>query len=425
MKSSAIIALRDGSIPAGVILLALTPSLMVLLLWDFGSNVPPWREILRYNSLIVPFVEFLFVGVAINQGFLPAKALSLLSPLTKGGLTILTACVLWTTIAVAAVPFTAMMGIMKFVAHCLFALAIAHLLRKWNLSERNLVWPAIGLGLLAYCFLWWINIAFYKPVGNDWVRLVPGTTNVRWVGFFAFACFCAAIGMLTTQPNRSGKWWHLPLALVYSTAAFAVAFWSGTRAAALAIVVAATASAFVLPVRRQVLYITCISLIFGLAIASVLPAVHPIYGLDRIIMASNPTENFNTISSNRFQHWIEIFGKAMQRPIFGWGIDQLRYTYADQANLVRNPHQAILQVLVSTGLCGLIAYLCFAIQFARSISTKFSESYQFAAVAYLAGATAYGLYDGFFYFTYPVMIFLVAAACVTTPPQLSASDRSN
>jgi O-Antigen ligase len=413
-----------GSLPAGIALLSLTPVLMIVLVWDFGNNLSPWREIVRYNSLVVPFLELLFVGLAINQGFLPGRSLRLLSPLTKSGLVILTACALWTTFFVAAVPFTAIMGIAKFIAHCLFALALSHLLGKWSQAARNIVWPAIGLGLLGYCFLWWINIVFYKPTGNDWVRLVPGSTNVRWVGFFAFACFCSAIGTLTVRPNQTRKHWPLLAALVFSTVAFTVAFWSGTRAAVVAMIVAAVFSALVLPVRRQIVLMIAISLILGLGITSILPEVHPIYGLDRIARDSSPAAGFNSVSSNRLQIWIEIFEKFLQRPMLGWGIDQLRYTYADQGNLVRNPHQAILQVLVSTGLCGLLAYLCIGARFVQSIPKKFTESYQFAAVAYVAGAVAYGLYDGFFYFTYPVMIFIVAAVCLVTPPHSSAVDKS-
>ncbi len=417
-------AASGKSVPEGVVFLCLTPALMVMLPWDFGNDVSPWREITRYNSLIVPFVEFFLVGLAITEGFRPARALALLSPLAKAGLVILTACALWTTLFVAVVPFTAMMGITKFIAHCLFALGMSHMFSKWTEAERNLVWPAIGLGLLGYCFIWWINIAFYNPVGNDWIDLVPAATNVRWVGFFAFTCFCAAIGNITVHPNGSRKSLQLPIALVFSTVAFAVTFWSGTRSAAVAIAVAAVVSAVVLPVRRQIILVTSISLVCGLAIASVLPVVHPLYGLDRMISASNTAAGLDTLSSNRLQIWREIFDKFMQRPLLGWGIDQLRYTYPDQGNLVRNPHQAILQVLVSSGLCGLVAYLCFAARFVQSVPRKFSESHQFAAVAYLAGGTAYGLFDGFFYFTYPVMMFIVAAVCLTTPPHSSAIDRS-
>jgi O-antigen ligase len=317
------------------------------------------------------------------------------------------------------------MGIMKFVAHCLFALAIWHMLGKWSESERNLLWPAVGLGLLCYCFLWWINIAFYNPVGSDWIRLVPGATNVRWVGFFSFACFCAAIGTFTAQPDQPRQRWLLLVAAVFSTAAFTVAFWSGTRSAIVAIAVAAVASAVILPVRRQLFLVTSTSLVCGLCITAILPVVHPIYGLDRIFITSNPAAGFDTVSSGRLQVWIEVFGKVMQKPIFGWGIDQLRYTYTEPIYLVRNPHQGILQVLASSGLCGLVAYLCFAAQFVRSIPRKLSQSYQFAAVAYLAGGTAYGLYDGFFYFTYPVMMFIVAAACLVIPPHSSSVDRSD
>jgi O-Antigen ligase len=417
-------ATSGRSVPDEVVLLCLTPLLIVLIPWDFGNDLTPWREILRYNSLAVPLIEFFFVGLAITQGFRPARALRLLLPVTKAGLIILMACALWTTLFVAVVPLNAVMGIMKFVAHCLFALAISHMLNLWCEAERNLVWPAIGWGLLGYCFIWWINTAVYRPVGDDWIRLVPGATNVRWVGFFAFTCFCAAIGTLRVQPQQSRNHWRLPLALVFATVAFAVAFWSGTRAAIVANTVAAAVCVVVLPIRRQIFFTTSISLLCGVGIAFALPTVHPAYGFHRIVVASNPVAGLDAISSDRIKIWIEIFGKFIQRPLLGWGIDQLRFTYADQANLVRNPHQAILQVLVSTGLCGLVGYLCLAARFLQSIPRKFTESYQIGGMAYLTGAIAYGLYDGFFYFTYPVMMFIVAAACLATPPPSPAVGRS-
>ncbi|MBL0925848.1 MAG: O-antigen ligase family protein [Sphingomonadaceae bacterium] len=425
MKYGGIIAARVGSVPAGITLIALTPVLMVLLPWDFGNDVAPWREILRYNSLIVPFIEFLFVGFAIKEGFLPVRGLGSLSPLAKIGLLILTVSALWTTIFVAAVPFTALMGITKFIAHCLFGLALLYLFGKWNNAARNLIWPMIGAGLLGYCFLWWINVVFYNPVGDDWITRVPATTNVRWVGFFSFACFCAAIGTLSVTSNRSCNRWRTGAAFIFSTAAFTIAVWSGTRGAIAAIAVAAVFCALLLPIRRQVIAVTSISLVCGLAISLILPAVHPIYGLYRMTSASNPLEGINSVSSNRLQVWTEVFGKVMQRPMLGWGVDQLRYTYTDPVKIVRNPHQAILQALTSMGLCGLIGYLCLVTRFFQSIPGKFSENYQFAAVAYLIGGTAYGLYDGFFYFTYPVMMFIVAAVCLTTAPQLSSADKSN
>lgn len=414
------------SVPLAVILLGMAPVVMVLLPWDFGSGVTGYRALMRVNSLPVTVLEFMFVLLAITRGFAPVPAILSLPPLAKVGLSMLAIGAVWTTAFVAVLPNMAVIGIIKFFAHVMFSLAFAHQLAAWTTEQRGHIWRAIGMGVVGYCLLWGVNIAFYDPVGNDWISLVPALTNIRWAGFFALASFCAGIGLLKANPDDRTNRPRLTVGIFFCTIGLVLALWTGTRAAVVSIFAVVLLSSLVLAVlRRQLFMLTLISTVIALPIAAALPVVHPAYGIERMIGASLPTTVGADISSGRLEIWGDILDKVMRRPIMGWGIDQLRHSFPEGTPTVRNAHHGILQLLFSAGLWGMLATLLIAIPFVRKTPRTFTHPYQFASVAYLLGALTYGLYDGFFYFTYPVMILLVAAACVIAPKALPpATDTS-
>jgi O-Antigen ligase len=411
-------------LPLGLVLFGLTPAIMVLLPWDFGTNATAYRAFLRTNSLAATLAEFAFVLLAMTRGFKPVSALKGLPRFTKVGLLLLSLVVLWTTIFVAAVPSVAVLGIMKYVGHLTFGLAMMHELRGWSLAQREMIWPAIGAGVLSYCLLWAINIAVYHPTGAQWVGLVPSLTNIRWVGFYALAGFCAGLGSLSAKADHSLRLNNVALALLFCTTGLTIALWTGTRSALLAIAIATVVSLLILPLRRQLLIITITSTIFAIVIAEALPHVHPSYGISRIITASVGVSGINEISSSRIDVWMGLVDKVIQKPIAGWGIDQLRFSYPDKTTSIRNPHQAILQLALGTGLTGILAAILIMIPLIKSFPRKFNETYQYPAVAYLFAACAYGLYDGLFYYSYPIMNLLIALCCILTPAVIGASGKS-
>jgi O-Antigen ligase len=416
----------NNFVPAGIIMLGLTPVIMVLLPWDFGSDMTSYRGFMRGNSLPVTIMECLFLTLAMARGFSPAAAMTSLPQLTKAGLILFLVAAIWTTIFVAKSSIIALLGMIKFFAHVMFGLAVVHQLKGWSIQQRRYIWPAIGWGGVGYCALWGVNIAFYNPVGEDWIWLVPTLTNIRWIGFFALATFCAGIGLLPPNSDHGIGRKHVFVALIFGTVGLSIAFWTGSRGAIVAILAAAIMSSLVLPVWRKLALFTLSSAALALAVTASLPVVHPSYGIDRIIGDSTPSNGGADVSSGRVQIWLNTVDKIAQRPVAGWGVDQFRFSFSKGLPGYRHPHQGILQLLFSNGLLGLLATLMIAIPFISQISRKFSHSYQFAAVAYLFGALSYGLYDGFFYYTYPVMIMLVAAACIVAPKSpLPSTDRSD
>jgi O-antigen ligase len=415
----------NNFVPLTILLLGLTPVIMVLLPWDFGRDMTPYRGFMRGNSLPVTLIEFILVLLAMARGFSAAAAIVALPGLTKAGLLLFSVTSVWTTIFVAEFPIVAALGMAKLFAHLMFGLAIAHQMKGWSRGQRNYVWPAIGIGVLWFCLLWAINIFAYDAHGDDWIWLVPTLTNVRWVGFFALASFCAGIGFLgAAADDRRTGYSYLP-AVFFGTMGLTIALWTGSRGALVAIIVAAVLSSLVSGIWQRLAIYTLISAALGIAITVSLPVVHPEYGIDRIIGSSNPSGGAASISSGRLQLWADTIDKIWHRPIAGWGIDQFRYSFDAESAGLRHPHESILQLLFSNGLLGAVALIIAAIPLASHFPRKVDLPYQQAALAYLFGASAYGLYDGFFYYTYPMMTMLVAVACISVPTRLNASDRSD
>jgi O-antigen ligase len=419
-----LIALRDR-VPLSIALLALTPVIMVLLPWDFGPDSSDYRAFMRMTKLPTTVAELMFVWLAMSRGFAPTSALLALPRLAKLGLAMLAVSVLWTTVFVAAVPTAAFLGSIKFVVHVMFGLAMAHQLTVWTGEQRDLIWPAIGIGVVSFCLLWGVNIVFYHPVGDEWFRLVPTLNTMRSAGHYALAAFCAGIGMLHLKSDGRPDRGHLAGGVFFGSLGLALTFWTGTRAGAIAIFLAAILGSFILPVRRQLLILTLASTVIGLTVAAMLPLVHPFYGIWRMVGASiSPVQEYG-ISSGRVEIWIEMLGKLADRPIMGWGVDQFRFSFAEGEVSIRHPHNGIMQLLFSTGLWGLSAAALIVIAFAKKIPRNINRPDQCASVAYAIGLCAYGGYDGPFYFTYPVMILMIAGACIIAPPPQSASDRSD
>lgn len=398
--------------PAGVILLAMTPALMVFIPWDFGSDSTAYRAFMRDNMLPATAVEFLFALLAMARGFSPIAAVRALPRPARIGLSMLVIGSIWTTVIVAVYPIMAIIGLIKFVAHLLFGLAFAHQISTWTHSERDQIWPAIGIGVIGFCVLWAANIAFYDPIGNDWARLVPTLTNVRWAGLYALAIFCAGIGMIQMRIDGGTNRLKFIAAILFGATGLAISVWTGTRAAVGAICFATILSAVLLPFRRQLLVMAFCSAIVGTTIGASLPVVHPFYGMTRMIGTLRPALDGADVSSGRVQIWLDMLNKIIDRPLMGWGIDQFRYSFPEGTPRIRHPHNGFMQLIFSSGFFGLVAAATIVLSFVKHIPKDFTEPYRFASIAFIAGAFAYGLLDGFFYFTYPVMILLVSVCCL-------------
>lgn len=424
MLDSSYLPRRSESIPLGIILIGLTPAIIILLPWDFGPDSTDFRAFMRGNMLSTTVVQFAYVLFAMSRGFSPVAMLTSLPRLALVGFGMLAFSAAWTTVFVAVIPIAAILGVAKFLGHFMFGLALAHQMTGWTQRQRNMIWPAIGIGVATFCLLWLLNIIIYHPKGNDWIRLVPSLTTMRSAGPYALASFCAGIGLLNSSVNRHDRA-KLLIAVLLGSLGLALAFWTGTRAAVVAIYLATASSLVLLPIRRHLVVLTLMSTFIGLAVVLALPSVHPAYGITRILTDS-ARAGADSMSSGRVEIWLNMVDELKHRPILGWGIDQFRFSFPAGEPSIRHPHNGIMQLLFSIGLWGLLAYALLAISFIRNLPKIFTQPYQFASITFIIGALSYGAYDGFFYFTYPIMIFAVAIVCVLSEIRLPAAfDKSD
>lgn len=412
--------------PLGIILIGLTPIFMVLLPWDFGNEVTPYRWFMRWKSLPVVIVEMLFVLWSMTRGFSPLTQITALDRETKAGILVLTGVAAWTTTFVANEPSMGLIAIFRFFAHFMFALAMAYQLTTWTIEQRNLIWPAVGLGVIGFCLLWGANIYFYRPTGIDWAIFVPTLTIIRSAGYYALALFCAGIALFLSNLDSRGGRLSRALGILFGIIGINLAFWTGTRAAAVAILTLVALSSLIFSNRSVLVKYYLITIVIGIAIAAALPVVHPYYGVERVIGASIQSTSIDEVSSGRLQIWKDMTVKILDRPLMGWGIDQFGYSFPPGTPSISQPHQGVMQLIFSSGLIGVTAALFILISFIRKIPRKIEFPYQYASAAFVFAAFVYASIDGFFYFAYPTMIFVIGGAVlIAAEPKQNGDNAAN
>lgn len=410
-----------------ILVVGLAPVLMVLVPWDFGTDMTSYRGFMRGLSLTVPLVEILFILLASTRGFSLFAAIRALPELSKIG----AAAFLLTTIAgtmlSAKVPIFSLIGIGKIVIHALFFLSLLHEVAKGGRKWRRALWLAIGCGVLGYCLLWLANIVAYQPTGDDWVGLVPGIPNVRGIGFFGLAGFFAGYCVYATAGGFNHPKIAHAVGVAISVVALVLIIWTGSRGGMLAIV-SGTIFAFLFApaLRRSIAGFFGSALILAVLASYALPIVNENYGLMRMISSSSIIVDGGNPSAGRTQIWAGTIQKIMERPVLGWGIEQFAVSGPEETLGYKQPHNMILQILFSVGFLGGLATLMMLLPIALRVVFDLSQPEHVAAWGYITGTIVFGLYDAAFYYTYPVMIFLIAAAIILTPEKPSiASDRSS
>lgn len=411
-------------IPAGIILIGLTPAMMVLLPWDFGAEMNHYRGFMRGLSLTVPLLEMTFVLLATARGFSLFAAVREAPTVSKAGFAMLVAVVVAGAAFSSKVPILSLIGLGKIVIHALFFLAIRDQLSRANAKLRNTIWTAIGLGLLAYWAIWGFNIWAFEPRDAEWVGLVPAVTNVRGLGFFALAGFFA--GAVLALSGNSKRSTYL-LGTVISASALIMILWTGSRGGLIAVFVALSLLAILSShFRVNLAKFSIIVFPVAVSISLLLPTVNPSYGVERIIFSSVGAPADSDPSSGRIEMWVGTIEKIKGRPIAGWGVEQFATAGPEKTLGFKQPHNMILQLLFSTGILGAIAALLITLPFLPRLHWDVSTPDRLAAWGLIAGTLTFGLYDAAFYYTYPVMIFLIAVAMVLKPfEQTVASDRSD
>jgi O-antigen ligase len=410
------------------LLIGMTPVWMVLAPLDITSHPVGWQVFVRMHSFIVPFVQLVVVVTVMAIGFSPFGSIRTLPRITKIGLFIWAAIATTVSFQPDKDHLSASIGLMKLAIAGLVLLALIDLRSLFRTRLLLTIWIAVGFGMIFYVVLWTLHIAMLSPQGDEWVIRIPGVNNVRHTGYFAFAGFTAGLMCLITfqrSPITAFRW---GLPLLFGSVSVGLSLWTGSRGPLLASVTTAfMVFCIARPLRRRVVGFFLGSAVAALVVVSALPVPHEIYGISGATGAADiSAETEHDASSGRKELWANTVGKIVQRPFFGWGLHQFAELGPSAPGRFFHPHNLPLQMLFSGGVASVVLTFFIFFPALKTWQWPYRRGIGAAAVSCLVGMLAYSMYDGALFFSYPIMIFLLAIATSIKPPVMrSARDTSH
>lgn len=314
------------------------------------------------------------------------------------------------------------MAIIVFLVHVIFALLIFQLIAGFSNPQRKLLAKCIALGVIAYCIIWGVSLLFFVPVGPGWISQVPGLTHVRGLSFFVVCGFYMALASLPEMPTEKSNKREYVIAYLGGFVSILLAFWSGSRGSIVAILGALSillwaASSF----RIAILKFSFLIFILGALASLALPIPHPSYG---IIRFTNVTSDITYLSSGRTTIWLETLPKILDRPIFGWGLDQFQLIRFESFQGFKQPHNIVLQSLISIGFVGSAILAVAILPILRKARLQLDSLVRVSALGMIATTCILAMYDAALYYNYPLMMLAVAVALAFAPDGLqSAPDK--
>lgn len=408
---------RAPALWAIFILLAAMPPIMALATWDtqghFGSNMGVLR-FLAPPILAAELAMILLAGWAWLRMQRPPLAISRTIAAMSITLTLIIVCMP----LFAPNPILATIRAAMTMIHFCFGLSVITMLRLAGFGQWRRLWWTLASGIAFYLLLIPIFVlSIDDPTRFGWQSFGLGVANIRHAGFYAITGAGLALGLAATEPRRLRYW----LATAIAAGAFAFAFWSGSRGPLIALVLAFPVSTWLAPRLRTLPLIiaAAASLGAGFLIAQIHTPPSSVFGAGRM-MASVTAEHGDSISSGvmsgRAGLWHAALEAWVSRPWFGYGEGQVQDILATGTALqLHHPHNMILQLLLQWGLIGTLLMLALMALAWWRILGKVRASGGALAPAFVAlnMLLAAALYDGVFFFTYPMMMLaLLAGACL-------------
>lgn len=335
----------------GIVVGIAMPIVAALIYPTYVHKMPsPWVEWTRLMEL--PFVacELAIIHVAIARGYrdgaiwtpLP-RDIKIATGLLVIGLTVSSAFV-------SQQPATSIALSIITVIHVRFAAATFFLARQERAGAPGSFLSLLGLGLVALAVLtvWRFQLppaATAVPGGTiEWHAALPGFINVRhfgsWTGAVAAGLMVALVYGKRAPDNLTRLFYVLAAGLTC---------WSGTRAAVLAMGVVALITLVCmrrLPDARALVEVgglSALALLGGVLLSPDLP--------DFILFMRDNLQSADAVTSGRTRLWHDTFYRWLDAPLFGWGSGSTFW----EVNIGwphTQPHNAVLQFLISWGLVG-------------------------------------------------------------------------
>ena len=299
-----------------------------------------------------------------------------------------------------------------FLVHPLFALAVYHLAAPVDARGLRKVTLALGAGLLIFAAMTAFAFLNHPPLAtmpnNEiiWQFIIPGFISVRLFGAFCGAIFCfLMVQIWLDEQLRSKRFWPY----VWLTLCAAMMIWSGTRNALLGAVIALLVMMMLYRLRPMTLT-SIAALVSSLAMASWL-AVTLIPFNDPAFMLVAPADvaSADNFTGGRVSYWTAIWTAYQSVPVFGAGPFASFWILPEGAATHVQPHNILLQFLLSWGLPATLAALA-TLAFAtwRVHVIAFTHRTILPFLAMLDCLLVMSLFDGTFHFAQPLMLIMVS-----------------
>lgn len=390
------------------VLVASVPVLFALATWDTSGVHPGMRDWIRQTGAPAVVVEIVIIVLAVTRGFDPLATLNRQPLWLRACLLALLGIAFGTAVTVAVDPLRALTWTFIWIVHLLFGLSVFCLARSLDLRTREMVWPAVVVGLCGYALL---VIAFVysvpKGIPFNWERFPLAGANVRHIGYYSAIGGAAAAGLIAVKTGAGRL--LAGLALVFL---LALSFWSGSRGSVIAVWLALGVGAVCL---RSVRSIRAWATLAGCTAASIAlsmlgPAPSGLFGMHRMVLSVR-AQSADSLTSGRLQLWADTLHAVIRRPWFGYGQGQFPHVVYSQG-LFNQPHNILLQLLLDLGVVGTALALALAGFVLMRCRASFSSAApgQVPAVLVAAAVFTMALYDGTLFYSYPTMMFVFALA---------------
>lgn len=399
--------------------IAFIPFIYAISSWDHEAS----RELtgMRQFGYWALVVALLAVIVSIVRSPSLRDAVDDLPMVAKIGLAATIAIALISAARAEFTPAFAMMKTLVNILILLFGLSLLAILSRLPVALRHDFATRILLaGFAAYLAL---VIAFIATAPDDfnWVFFGLTAQNIRNLGSHMMTLAAFSIGLSFVAHGR-WRW----AAIVVAVVSVAVLAWSGSRGSALVLLATALLGIALAGRERMPRNIVASLFIFGLGGA--LSLVHQVddvhFGLWRILGISDRLAAGESLTTGRWELWLATIELYRGMPIFGYGDGQF-IRYYDGPLPLAFPHNVVLQLWFQWGwIGGSIAILLLGWLAAEAFKrTLKSPEDCLPAFMMLACIGLYGLIDGPFYDTLPMLFFAIAAALCFAPMAKSGQPK--
>lgn len=409
----------------GIVVGIVMPLISALVYPTYVHTMP--RAWLEWSRLLeTPFVltEIVVICWASRKG-MDIKSLARSLPLDiKVATIILLFGVFASSIFISTEPTRSISISYITVVHLLFGLSVFQLSKFATLPQLNSFLYCLGIGLfvLVIITVWKFTqppLQSEVPRGViEWESALPGFIHVRHFGSWTGAITAGFMAILLYADRGKQLTWIR----IFFIVALAMTVWSGTRAAILALALTAvilTMTRRKMPSFRAIGVLAILSGVAMIAAWLLIPYNNPFF----MLFVPTDLASSNDLTSGRIELWTQTSQKWLESPWLGWGSGSQFWEVYVYNWPHTQPHNAILQFLISWGIIGALGALWLLGRATVAVHLKVKRQPALLPIlAILYTLLLMSLFEGMLHYPRFIMLIFVAIGIILAYEDL---DRPN